>query len=104
METLQYALIFQCARVAKANDRQERISLRLYLANCLHLINKKVNGINFGGVNCKVSTLLKVESFTLCRRLRPYCLYLLDDYRITSKTFYVVFANTAGFFMMLFSP
>lgn len=104
METLQYALIFQCARVAKANDRQERISLRLYLANCLHLINKKVNGINFGGGNCKVSTLLKVESFTLCRRLRPYCLYLLDDYRITSKTFYVVFANTAGFFMMLFSP
>ncbi len=96
METLQWALIFQCAKVAKTNDRLEKINFRFYLANFLFF---KKNNKNVKMT--KTSTLLKVEGFTICRRLRPYCLHLLDNYRITTKTFYVVIIYTALFFMML---
>ena len=34
--------------------------------------------------------LLKAELLQGSHRLQPYCLVLLDNYRITSKTFYLV--------------
>lgn len=94
-EIFQYFLIHQCSKVAKESRQIEKVCFSFcyfYLRKCT--LNRK-NVANF-------STLLKIEHFQVQGRLKPYCMKLLDNYRITSKTFYVVTFYTALFFLFVF--
>lgn len=91
-EMFHYVLIAQCAKVAKGSGRLEAVNGRFYR---LAFLQAKI-------LQGKIRVILKAESFALARRLLPYAMRLLDNYRVTSKTFYLVVNYTTLFFMMVF--
>ncbi len=48
---------------------------------------------NWKGVLLNALCVLQVEWLQGSQRLKPYCMHLLDNYRVTSKTFYMVNLN-----------
>ncbi len=97
-EALQWALIHRCAKVATENRRLEKVNARFY---SLLFINSKENK-HFTKSKNQVIFQIKAEWLGSHHRLRPFVMHLLDNCRITSKTFYFVGVNTALFFMILF--
>lgn len=102
-ETFQYLLIHQCAKVASGNGRLERVNARFYsLHFCAGFVHFPGQVTAFKRRQADKRVILKAAAFQAFQRLRPYALHLLDDYRITSKTFYVVLIYSLLFFMMVF--
>ena len=85
VEALQYALLYQCAQVASLNGAIEAANRQFYL-NFQKMDNFKL-------VNGNGTAILKAEWLQSSGRLRPYAMLLLDNYRITVKTFYLVTIN-----------
>ena len=78
VEAAQFALVHQCAKLATNGAKLEKACRQFYLAS---FVNHKNNSKSFA---------LKAEHLQTARRLRPFSMHLLDNYRITSKTFYAV--------------
>lgn len=94
LEIFLYALVFQCAKVEKCNSQLEKANSVFY-----KFVFFKQGGPKW---TKNAVTLLKAEFLQLPKRLRPFSMHLLDNYCITSKTFYLVIINTAFYFMFIF--
>ncbi|KAH9390403.1 hypothetical protein TYRP_023107 [Tyrophagus putrescentiae] len=92
MEIIIFMLVFFCCKVAQCSGALERANAQF----CMAFLQKG------GFKNFPKGLILKAEWLQSAHRLRPYCMVLLDNYRITSKTFYLVISNTALFFLMVF--
>ncbi|KAH9404164.1 hypothetical protein TYRP_014680 [Tyrophagus putrescentiae] len=83
-----------CSSVAKCNSAIEKANQKFYLAFfCPGAFKSKPEKL-------EKAIILKAELLQSSHRLRPYCMVLLDNYRITSKTFYMLSSYTAVFFLM----
>lgn len=81
VELLLYTLLYMCARVAKINGKLERANRKFYL------------NFSYSGGFTKVVNRLNIfqaERLQVSGRLRPFAIVLLDNYRITVDTFYLV--------------
>lgn len=83
VEAAQFALVHQCAKVASNGTRLEKACGRFYL-------NLFVRRNHPTGATFDCCFALKAAHLQTARRLRPYSMRLLDNYRVTSKTFYAV--------------
>ena len=84
----QFSIIQMCSSVAKCNSAIEKANQKFYLAFfCPGAFKSKPEKL-------EKAIILKAELLQSSHRLRPYCMVLLDNYRITSKTFYMVCAWT----------
>ncbi|KAH9398041.1 hypothetical protein TYRP_019415 [Tyrophagus putrescentiae] len=93
MEVIIFMLVYFSSKVAKCSSAIERANAQFFM-----------NFSQLGGFKFYLpkGQVLKAEWLQSAHRLRPYCMVLLDNYRITSKTFYLVISNTALFFLMVF--
>lgn len=83
-----YLPIGVCSRLAAGNSAIERASSRFY---CRYFsVGSSVQKQWQQKRAYLVRWLAKAEVLTARNRLRPYCMYLLDGYRITSRFFYMV--------------
>ena len=80
----QVSIIKMCSNVVKCNSAIERANRKFYLAFfCASVLKPNAEML-------EKTIILKAELLQNSHRLRPYCMVLLDNYRITSKTFYMV--------------
>ncbi|KAH9406339.1 Galectin, partial [Tyrophagus putrescentiae] len=95
VETFHWALIHQCAKVATGNRCLKKANARFY--KLVFLSSQQIGHLK----NNQSSVFqIKAEWLQLHHRLHPFAVHLLDSYRITSKTFYLVSIYTALFFMI----
>ncbi len=97
VETFHWALIHQCAKVATGNRCLKKANAHFY--KLVFLSSQQIGHLK----NNQSSVFqIKAEWLQLHHRLHPFAVHLLDSYRITSKTFYLVSIYTALFFMIVF--
>lgn len=91
VELFQFVLISELAKVAKLSGRLEKACLGFYLAAFIIKGRNSRRKLAKRSMNISIYfVLLKAEGLQLSGRLRAYSMHLLDNYRITSKTFYAV--------------
>ena len=81
-ELALFLLIDQCARVVKWNRAIEHAIRKFCFMSCKWRVVLRIRK--------DISQILKAETLQSSRRLHCYAFRMFDDYRITSKTFYVV--------------
>lgn len=86
---LQYGLLLACSRVAKASGRLERVNREFYHSAFLIIDKRRGRGPDKNWL-AHCFSILKAERLQAAGRLRPYAIHLLDSYRVTAKTFYLV--------------
>ena len=81
----QIYVIQVCSVVVRCNGAIERANRKFYLEFflCAGAFKTKPKKLT-------KTLILKAEWLQSSHRLRPYCMVLLDNYRITSQTFYLV--------------
>ncbi|KAH9390394.1 hypothetical protein TYRP_023098, partial [Tyrophagus putrescentiae] len=98
---VQFLLIRTAAKVVKTNGAIERVN-RVLAFHFSQLFNLKRRSSKTGATAVNLKELLKAEWLQQSHRLKPYCMHLLDNYRITSKTFYMSITYNTMLFLVIF--
>lgn len=96
VQLAQFVLIMRCAKVAANSAQIERENGRFYVniqQVCLVQGELLGNSVTISRKRWQLFDsyfILKAERLQLSGRLRPFAMRMLDNYLITSKTFYAV--------------